>query len=82
MEGCGQSQAQAHVGSNDGLSSQDGASQQQEDTSFNVPQINRLHEVYIVRGEDDSNGVVTAIPSQYKVTLQILKMWSPFKDLK
>jgi hypothetical protein len=32
-----------------------------------------------VRGEDDSNVAVTAIPAQNKVTLQILSMWPPFK---
>jgi hypothetical protein len=36
-EGCSPSQTQAHVGSNDGLNSQDGASQQEEDVSFIVP---------------------------------------------
>jgi hypothetical protein len=46
-EGCAPSQAQAHVGSNDGLSSQDGASQQQQDATFIVPQLNRLHEACI-----------------------------------
>ena len=46
-EACAPSQAQAHVGSNDGLSSQDGASQQQQDATFIVPQLNRLHEAYI-----------------------------------
>ncbi len=33
-------------------------------------------------GEDTSNVVVTVIPVQHKVTLQILRMWSPFEDLK
>ncbi len=57
-------------------------SQQKEDTTFIIPQINLLHETYIVWGEDASNGAVTTIPSQNKVTLQILSMWSPFQDLK
>ena len=35
-----------------------------------------------MRGEDASNVAVTAIPAQNKVTLQILSMWSPFKDLQ
>jgi hypothetical protein len=35
-----------------------------------------------LRGEDASNVAVTAIPAQNKVTLQILSMWPPFKDLK
>jgi hypothetical protein len=45
------------------------------------PQLNRLHEA-IVRGEDDSNVAVTAVPAQNRVTLQILSMWQPVKDLK
>ena len=36
----------------------------------------------LVWGEDDSNVVVTVIPTQNRVTLQILSMWQPFKDLK
>jgi len=66
----------------DSAPSEDGVSQQEEDSSLTIPQINRLHEDYIVRGEDTSNVVVTVIPTQYKVILQILSMWSPFKDLK
>ena len=31
-------------------------------------------------GEDDSN--VVAIPTQHRVTQQILSRWQPFKDLK
>ena len=33
-------------------------------------------------GEDASKVDVTVIPAQNKVTLQILNMWSPSKDLK
>jgi hypothetical protein len=36
-EGCSPSQTQTYVGSNDGLNSQDGTSQQEEDVSFIVP---------------------------------------------
>jgi hypothetical protein len=36
-----------------------------------------------VRDESsDSNADVTAIPSQFKVTKQILLHWQPFRDLK
>jgi hypothetical protein len=42
--------------------------------------MNPLHEVYHVRGEDDSN--MTTIPSQHRVTMQILEHWQPFQDLK
>jgi hypothetical protein len=44
----------------------------------NTPQLNRLHEAYIVRGEDAPNVAVTAIPEQNKATLQILSMRPPF----
>ncbi len=82
-EGCAPSQSQVHVWANDGLSSQDGASQQQEDAPVTIPQLNRLTEASLMRGEDASNVAVTAIPAQNnRVTLQILSMWQPFKDLK
>ena len=81
-EGCTPSQSQVYVGVNDGLSSQDGASQE-EDAPLTIPQLNRLTEASLMRGEDASNVAVTAIPAQNnRVTLQILSMWQPFKDLK
>jgi hypothetical protein len=51
------------------------------DASLTIPLLNRLHEA-LVRGEDASNVAVTAIPAQNRVTLQILSMCQPFKDLK
>jgi hypothetical protein len=60
----------------------DGASQQQEDAPLTIPQLNRLTEASLVRDEDASNVAVTAIPAQNRVTLQILRMCQPFKDLK
>jgi hypothetical protein len=60
------------VGDSGGLSSQDGVSQEEEEAHFNIPKLNRLHETYIVWGEDSSNVAVTVIPAQNKVTLQIL----------
>ncbi len=74
------SQSRAHVGARGGLISQDGVSQQQEDSPLFVPQLNRLHEASIVRAEDASNVAVTVIPAQN--TLEILSMWQPFKVLK
>ena len=74
-EGCAPSQSQAHVGVGGGLSSQDGVSQQQQDDLLYIPQLNRLTEAFLVRGEDASNVAVTAIPAQNRVTLQILSMW-------
>ncbi len=63
-EGCAPSLSQVHVGARGGLSSQDCVSQQQVDAPLFFPQLNRLHEASIVRGEDASNVVVTAIPAQ------------------
>ena len=62
------------------LSSQDGDAQQQEAAPLFLPQLNKLHEASIVRGEDASN--VAAIPAQNRLTHQILSMWQHFKDLK
>jgi hypothetical protein len=48
-----------------------------------VPQLNRLVEASFVWDESStSNADVTAIPSQFKVTKQILLDWDPFRDLK
>jgi hypothetical protein len=48
-----------------------------------LPQLNRLVEASFVRDESSaSNADVTAIPSQFKVTKQILLHWQPFRDLK
>ncbi len=58
-EDCVSSPSQTHVGARGGLSSQDSVSQLQEDVVLFVPQLNRLHEVSIVRGEDASNVAVT-----------------------
>ena len=53
-----------------GRSQQDGDAQQQEAAPLLLPQLNCLQEAYIVRGEDASN--VVAIPTQHRVTQQIL----------
>ena len=63
-----------------GRNSQDGDSQQQEVGLLLIPQLNRLNEAFLVRGEDASN--MLTIPSQNKVTQQIISLWQPFKDLK
>ena len=48
-----------------------------------LPQLNRLIEASFVRDESSaSNADVTAMPSQFKVTKQILLHWQPFRDLK
>ncbi len=47
------------------------------------PQLNRLVEASFVRDESSaSNADVPVIPSQPKVTHQILSHWEPFRDLK
>ncbi len=63
-----------------GRNSQDGVSQQEEAAPLLLPQLNRIHEAYIVRGEDASN--VSAIPAQNRLTHQILHHFQQFKDLK
>jgi hypothetical protein len=73
-EACVPSQSQTSLGASGGLSSQDGVSQQQQDAPLYIPQLNRLNEASLVRGEDASNVAVTAIPAQNRVTLQILSM--------
>jgi hypothetical protein len=72
-EVCESSPSQVNTGSGAGLSTQDGVSQQQETATLKLPQINRLIEVSFVWDEISvSNADVTDIPSQSKVTKQIL----------
>ncbi len=76
------SPSQGNAGAGARLSSQ-GVSQQQETASLSLPQLNRLIEASFVRDESSaSNADVTAIPSQHRVTQQILSHWQPFKHLK
>ncbi len=50
---------------------------------LSLPQLNRLVEASFVRDESSaSNADVPVIPSQLKVTHQILSHWEPFRDLK
>ena len=79
-EGCTPSQSQTHTGVSGRLNSQDGDAQQQEDDPLFLPQLNKLHESSIVRGEDTSN--VAGIPPQNRPTQQILSMFQHFKDPK
>ncbi len=77
------SQSQVKVGTGPRPSSQDGVSQLQEPVPLSLPQLNRLVEASFVRDESSvSNADVTVIPSQFKVTQQILLHWQPFRDLK
>jgi len=76
------SQSQVHIGAGPsqvnarasaGLSSQDGVPQQQETATLMLPQLNRLIEASFERDEISvSNADDTDIPSQHRVTQQIL----------
>ena len=82
-EVCAPSQSQGIVGASPRLSSQDGVPQQQETGPLSIPQLNCLHEDSFARDESSaSNAGVVAIPSQFKVTQQILLHWQPFRDLQ
>jgi hypothetical protein len=51
--------------------------------ALSLPQFNRLIEASFVRDESSaSNADATVIPSQHRVTQQILSHWQPFQDLK
>jgi hypothetical protein len=67
------SQSQANIGVSARLSSQDGVSHHQEAAPLSLPQLNRLFETSFTRDENSaSNTGVPVIPSQFKVTQQIL----------
>ncbi len=67
------SQSQVNIGTGPRPSSQDGVSHLQEPVPLSLPQLNRLVEASFVRDESSaSNADVTVIPSQFKVTKQIL----------
>ncbi len=73
------SPSQVNTGAGARLNSQDGVSQQQETASLSLPQLNRLIEVSFVRDESSvSNADATVIPSQHRVTQQILSHWQSF----
>ena len=82
-EVCAPSPSQVNTGSGARLSSQDGVPHQQETAPLINPQLNRLFETSFVRDESSASNVdVTDIPSQHRVTQQILSHWQPFRDLK
>ena len=77
------SQSQVNMGAGPRPSSQDGISQLKEPVPLSIPQLNRLVEASVVRDESSvSNADVPVIPSQLKITHQILSHWEPFRDLK
>jgi hypothetical protein len=82
-EVCAPSSSQVNAGAGARLSSQNGVSQQQETASLSLPQLNRLFEASFVRDESSASNAGTAvIPSQHRVTQQLLRHWQPFQDLK
>ncbi len=82
-EFCAPSQSQVNVGASARLRSQDDVSQQQGAAPLSLPQLNRLFKASFVRDESSvSNADVAVIPSQHKVTQQILSHWQPFLDFK
>jgi hypothetical protein len=83
-EVCAPSPSQVKAGAGTRLSSQDGVYQQQETATLILPQLNRLFEASFVRDENSASNAddVTVIPSQYRVTQQLLSHWQPFRDLK
>jgi hypothetical protein len=82
-EVCAPSPSQVNTGARPELSSQDGVPQQQEDAPLSLPQLNRLYKVSCERDESSASTTgVVVIPSQFKVTQQILLHWYPFRDLK
>jgi hypothetical protein len=81
-EGSAPSYSQPRVGARGGHSSQDGVSQQEEACPLFLPQLNRLNEAFLVRGEDASNVAVTPIPPQRRLTHQILQHRNTFQVLQ
>ena len=82
-EVCAPSQSQGNIGASVRRSSQDGVPQQQEAAHLSLPRFDRLFEASFARDESSaSNAGVVVIPSQLKVTKQILLHWQPFRDLK
>jgi hypothetical protein len=76
--------SQVNIGAGPRPSSQDdGVPQHQETATLMFPQINRLIEASFVWDESSASNVdATAVPSQHRVTQQILSHWQPFQDLK
>jgi hypothetical protein len=86
-EVCAPSQSQGNVGaiarSYCRPGPQDGVPQYQETVPLVLPQLNRLYESSFARDKSSpSTAGVTTIPTQFKITQQILKHWQPFRDLK
>jgi hypothetical protein len=82
-EVCASPQSQVNVGGSARLRSQDDVSHQQGAAPLSLPQFNLLFEASFVRDESSASDTdVAAIPSQHKVTQQILSHWQPFLVLE
>jgi hypothetical protein len=72
----------ATTSSYDGAQRRDTGGGEEEDVCM-LPQLNRLIEDSFVRDEISASNVdTTAVPSQHRLTQQILSHWQPFQDLK
>jgi hypothetical protein len=75
-EVCAPSPSQVNTGAPARPCSQDGVPPQQEAAPLSLPQLNRLFEASFARDESSaSTAGVAAIPSQFKITQQILLHW-------
>ena len=71
---------------------QNRSSQLSEDVNLSLPQLHRLHQVYVQRGQSQAapsqstssqqNTTPTLIPTQRSVTRQIIKKWGPYAEVK
>jgi hypothetical protein len=81
-EVCAPSPSQVNTGARVRPISQDGVPPPQQVAPLSLPQFNRLFESSFAWDErSDSTAGVGVIPSQFKVTHQILTHWYPFRDL-
>ena len=82
-EVCASSPSQVNAGARTRPHSQDGVPPQQEAAPLSLPYLNRLFETSFAQDESSaSTAGVAAVPTQFKVTQQILLHLHPFRDLK
>jgi hypothetical protein len=82
-EVCAPSPSQVSAGARPRPRSQDGVPPKQEAAPLSLPQLNHLFETSFARDENSSSTVgVSTVPTQFKVTQQILLHLHPFRDLK
>jgi hypothetical protein len=82
-EVCAPSPSQVNTGARARPRSQDGVPPQQETAPLSIPHLNHLFETSFVRDESSASTTgVVSIPSQFKITQQILLHWKPFRSLK